>query len=194
MKDLILSVPQGSVLGPLLFNIYLDDLFFFLKDIGMCNFADNTTTYICDDSLENVLKSLEKNSMLAICFFENNYTKLNTGKCHLIVSGCKHEPVRANMGKDLIWKSDVRLLGITIDRYLKFYKHVLKLGSKANQKLSALSKICFILIKEGPFLKHLRSLNLNIVQLFGCFTVDVATTKLIGYMTDTRHLDFLSIT
>ena len=65
---------------------FWNDLFFFLKDVGICNFADNTTTYISDESLENVLKSLEKNSMLAICWFEDNYTKLNTDKCCLIVS------------------------------------------------------------------------------------------------------------
>ena len=141
-KDLILGVPQGSVLGLLLFNIYLNDLFFFLKDVGICNFADDTTTYISDESLENVLKSLEKNSMLAIRWFENNYMKLNTDKCRLIVSGYKHEQVWANIGKDLIWESnDVKLLGVTIDRDLKFDKHVLKLCSKANQKLSALSRM-----------------------------------------------------
>ena len=53
--ELILVVPQGSVLGPLLLNIYQNDLFFFLKNVGICNFADDTTTYISGKSLENVL-------------------------------------------------------------------------------------------------------------------------------------------
>ena len=52
----------------------------------------------------------------------------------------------ANIGNDLIWESnDVKLLEVTIDRDLKFDKHVLKLCSKANQKLSDLSRIAKLL-------------------------------------------------
>ena len=83
--------------------------------------------------------------MLTIRWFENDCMKLNTDKCHLIVSGCKHEQVWANIRKDLIWESNSKLLGVTIDRDLKFDKHVLNLCSKANQKLSTLSKMAKLL-------------------------------------------------
>ena len=123
------------------FNIYLNDLFFILEDVGICNFADDTTTYISntttsisDDSLENVLKSLEKSSILAISWFENNYMKLNTDKCRLIVPWYKHEQVWVNIGKNLLWENNnVKLLGVTIDRDLKFVKHVLKLCGRTNK-------------------------------------------------------------
>ena len=176
-KDLILDVPQGSVLGLLLFDIYLNDLFFFLKDVGICSFDGDTTTYIYGESLENVLKSFENNSILAIRWFENDYMKLNTDKRCLIVSRYKQEQVWVNIGTDLTWEStDVKLLGVASDRDLKFDKHVLKVYSKANQKLSALSRVVNFSSskKVGHFLKLLWSLNLNTAQLLGCFIVDVS--------------------
>ena len=112
LSDIVQGVPQGSVLGPLLFNIYLNDLFFTLKEIEVCNFADDTTPYVCDESLQVVLEKLEHHSDIAISWFECNYMKLNTDKCHLLVSGHRYEDMWIRVGQDKIWEDkDAKLLG-----------------------------------------------------------------------------------
>ena len=117
---LLQGVPQGSVLGPILFNIYLNDLFSFLS-CDICNFADETTPYVYSKNLQFVLTKLKEYSNIATERFENNYMKINSDKCRLFVSGHKYEHLWAKIGNDKIWETrTVKLLGITIDNELKF--------------------------------------------------------------------------
>ena len=131
-SELLCGVPQGSVLGPVLFNIYLNDLFFILSDV--CNFADDTTPYACDAKLENVSHQLEDNALTAIIWFENNYMKLNQSKCHFLASGSV-EHLWVRVGDERIWESQQeKLLGMMVDKNLSFEPHLNKLCKKVNQR------------------------------------------------------------
>ena len=145
-SELLTGVPQGSILGPLLFNIYLNDLFYLENDCDVCNFADDTTPYACDTNLESLMFRLEFATEQAIEWFEINYMKLNVDKCHLIIGGHKEASVTAKIGGYEILESKTeQLLGVKIDNELSFNEHVLELCKKAGKKLNALSRLCKVL-------------------------------------------------
>ena len=138
--ELVQGVPQGSVMGSLLFKIYLNDLFCLAESTEVSNFVDDTTFFACDKDLKALISRLEHDSHLAIERFESNYMKLNQDKCHLLVSEYKDEKIWSRIGKVKTWESSKKkLLGVVIDRDLSFSEYVSSLCKKAGRKLSVLS-------------------------------------------------------
>ena len=80
------------MLGPLLFNIFINDLFLFIDKGEICNFADDNTLFKCCDNLDEAKSSIKNECHLVTSWFKINSLKMNSDKCHVMVLGAKTLP------------------------------------------------------------------------------------------------------
>ena len=80
------GIPQGSILGPLLFSIFLFCLFLIINNIDFASYAYDNTPYTTNESVEKVIDKLEIEAKSLFVWFSNNQIKANPHKCHLLIS------------------------------------------------------------------------------------------------------------
>ena len=75
-EELLTGVPQGSVLGPLLFNIYLNDMFYIIERTEICNFADDTTPHSSCHNLKEAMTNVEHDCSILVEWFRDKFMTL----------------------------------------------------------------------------------------------------------------------
>ena len=127
---------------PILFNIFINDLFLWLTKSDLHNFADdNTSAVICNNLIDH-LHTLEKESESVVDWFTNNKMMVNADKFQAIIMNKKKG--ESNTHKLKIYNDkiettkSVKLLHIEIDKQLSFNQHIWKLCSKASMQLNVI--------------------------------------------------------
>ena len=147
--DITIGVPQGSVLGPLLFLIFINDIAY-CSDLSCFLFADDTTLFESGHDPLVVIDKLKVKLLPIIEWVKFNQLSINWGKTKLMC--ISNSRISCNINSVTIDNHSVdvvdsfKLLGVHIDRYLSFNTHLTELKKSVNKKLFSLKKLHFLSI------------------------------------------------
>lgn len=135
--QLLAGVPQGSVLGPILFIIFTNDAPT-TKDVDASLFADDklmfTSSYRVTAIVNRLQKALDKNRR----YFHRWKIKLNENKTEAIIFTKRRPDLNVNIkieNKEISWSKNVKYLGVILDNKLNYTEHVNSISQKAIVKL-----------------------------------------------------------
>ena len=116
-RNVIAGVPRGSIDGPLLFNLFINDLVFFIQYSVLSNYADDNNLFVIGKNKEDIKSLLLLDFEIVNNWFYENFMILNPEKSHYMCFGKNLDDNKVLNFNNLIIESskEVEILGIKID-------------------------------------------------------------------------------
>ena len=141
-RPLSKGLSQCSILGPLHFNIFINDILLFMEICNFYNYADDNFLWRSSPDLNVILSNLKNDCHISLKWFANNGTKANSSKFKLMIMSSEYiEPQELTISDDFCIQSQtaIKVLGVTIDHRKTFTEHIPVCALKAARELNALS-------------------------------------------------------
>ena len=125
--ELSKGVPQESILGPLIFNIFLNDIFYFATESDLYNYADDNCVKVSHTELNILSSHLHSETQSMVKWFTDNSMRANAGKFQGIslCGGREQTTININAGEsDICFVSKIEVLDVSIDYKFNFNDHV----------------------------------------------------------------------
>lgn len=145
-KQITCGVPQGSVLGPLLFLLYINDITNCSDILHFILFADDTNLLHSDCSLDNLISVVNSELDKLSCWFKANKLSLNLEKTNFIMFGNKYVDISKCIdhvkidGCNIVQVKSVKFLGIFLDEKLNWQAHISKVSSAISRNIGIIYK------------------------------------------------------